>query len=229
MSNWKTIWRNRKSEIGKNILDDLIKADGFDGGAGKINKQDWIEYTRWIGQKLGIKYGDSIFEIGCGAGAMLYDYYKNMRCSVSGIDFSHEQIKIAKNVMPDMDFQTMEAIDLSTKQQYDYVISMSCFEYFPNEDYTNKVLENMINKSKIAVAVLDSNDIEKKELAMKIRKGALSDGEYENKYNNLDHLFFSKQFFIEFSNSKGLEIEIFDQNINNYSNGNFRFNVILRK
>ncbi len=64
---------------------------------------------------------------------------------------------------------------------------------------------------------------------MKIRKGALSDGEYENKYNNLDHLFFSKQFFIEFSNSKGLEIEIFDQNINNYSNGNFRFNVILRK
>ena len=106
MNNWKTIWNKRKSNIGEDILNDIIKAYGFDKGAGKIEKLDWIQYTRWIGKKLGISNGDSIFEIGCGGGAMLYDYYNNMRCTVSGIDYSNEQIQIAKKVMPEMDFQT---------------------------------------------------------------------------------------------------------------------------
>lgn len=229
MNNWKSIWNKRKSKVENDILDSLIIADGFDRGAGKIGNQEWIEYTCWIGDKLGIQMGDSIFEVGCGAGAMLYDYCYNMKCKVAGVDYSIEQIKIAKKVMPEMDFNVMEAINIANKDKFDYVFSNGCFEYFPDKDYAKTVLMKMISKAKKAVAVLDTNDIELFDLAKKIRKGALSEGEYENKYKGFEHLFFSRQYFEDIAKEKGLEIEIFNQNIKNYLNGKFRFNVIICK
>jgi len=152
-----------------------------------------------------------------------------MNCTVAGIDYSNAQIQIAKKAMPEMDFQTQEAKDLSTDKKFDYVLSMSVFEYFPNDDYTNIVLEKMIDKAKVAVAILDSNNIELFNLAKEIRRGALSVNEYAKKYKGLEHNFFSKQYFENFAREHLLDIEVFDQQIDNYLNANFRFNIILRK
>ena len=109
------------------------------------------------------------------------------------------------------------------------MISVGVLEYFTNDDYTNIVLEKMIDKAKIAVAILDSNNIEYFDVAKELRRGALSNNEYDKKYKRLDHIFFSKQYFEGFARKHFLEIEVFDQQIYNYLNANFRFNIIFRR
>ena len=72
MSNWKEIW-NRRTSNGEGVdLDALIKLDGFDTGAGRIDVADWRTYVEHIAEKLGIRNGETVFEVGCGAGAFLY-------------------------------------------------------------------------------------------------------------------------------------------------------------
>ena len=71
---WKKIW-NKNERIEKIILEMLIKADGFDSGAGSFGVDDWIDYTKNFYQKLEIKASDTIFDLGCGSGAFLYPLY----------------------------------------------------------------------------------------------------------------------------------------------------------
>jgi len=88
MSNlWQQIWEKRTLQPQHAItLDTLIALDGFDSGAGKINPADWQEYTRRISDKLGLKSGDSVFEVGCGAGAFLYALRQQHGLTVGGLE-----------------------------------------------------------------------------------------------------------------------------------------------
>jgi len=74
MDNWKKIW-NKDDRINQIILECLIKADGFDSGAGSFSVEDWKIYTQEYFEKLGISSGDSIFDVGCGSGAFVYPLY----------------------------------------------------------------------------------------------------------------------------------------------------------
>lgn len=72
---WEEIWNKREISHEYNGLEKLLRADGFDSGAGKISIDRWIEYTEYIKQEIDIQPSDSIFEVGCGCGAFLYPYY----------------------------------------------------------------------------------------------------------------------------------------------------------
>ena len=74
MNKWKIIW-NKNERIEKIILEMLMKADGFDSGAGAFEVDDWINYTSNFYNKLDIKENDTIFDVGCGSGAFLYPLY----------------------------------------------------------------------------------------------------------------------------------------------------------
>ena len=74
MQKWKDIW-NKSERVNKIILEMLIKADGFDSGAGSFSVDDWIDYTNDFYNKLNIKKTDSIFDVGCGSGAFVYPLY----------------------------------------------------------------------------------------------------------------------------------------------------------
>ena len=64
------------------ILSRLIKADGFDTGFGSINEHAWKKYSEYIKYKLNnIKENDSIYDVGCGAGAFLYNFINITRKS----------------------------------------------------------------------------------------------------------------------------------------------------
>ena len=83
MDEWKQIW-NKDERINKIILEGLIKADGFDSGAGSFTVDDWIIYTNELYDELNISQNNSIYDIGCGSGAFLYPLYlqsykKNMQ------------------------------------------------------------------------------------------------------------------------------------------------------
>ena len=74
MNKWQEIW-NKDERINKIILEMLIKADGFDSGAGSFDVNNWLEYTNYHFSKIDIKENDTIFDVGCGSGAFLFPLY----------------------------------------------------------------------------------------------------------------------------------------------------------
>ena len=76
MNEWQKIW-NKNDRVNKIILENLIKADGFDSGAGSFAVDDWIKYTNELYDKLDIQSNNSIYDIGCGSGAFVYPLYLN--------------------------------------------------------------------------------------------------------------------------------------------------------
>ncbi len=226
MNNWKDIY-NKKERVDKFILEMLIKADGFDSPTGKFDVDDWNEYIKEHYNKAFIQNGDTIYEVGCGSGAFLYPLYKN-GYKVGGVDFAEALVNLAKVMMPESDFVADEAINLSTEDKYDIVLSHGVFVYF-KYDYAEEVLNKMMQKSKKIIAIFDINDKEKEENYHKIRMETMSKEEYEKKYEGLNHYFYEKSFFEKFAKNNNLEIEIFDQTFDKYNNAKFRFNVIMRR
>ena len=145
MNNWKNIWNKRQisnlTEINRNkLLEFLIKYNGFDGGSGSssITVEAWTDYISLIKNKLSILEDDSIFEVGCGCGALLYPFY-TANHFVGGIDYSDILIQQAKTIMPNAELLFGEACDIIPPNNntnnthsffYDYVISNSIFFIF---------------------------------------------------------------------------------------------------
>ena len=74
MNNWKKIW-NKDDRINQIMLECLIKADGFDSGAGSFTLADWEKYTQDHFKRLGVNSSDTIYDVGCGSGAFVYSLY----------------------------------------------------------------------------------------------------------------------------------------------------------
>ncbi len=227
MNSWDKIWNNKTEDINQlTILSRLIKVDGFDTGFGSIDEDAWRKYSEYVKHKLNIKDNESIYDVGCGAGAFLYNFL-NITQKVGGIDYSKNHIEIALKYIEFGDFKFGQATDLDAVP-YDHVVSNSVFFYFPSFEYAHEVLTKMCLKAKKTVAILELNDFDLKDEFLEVRKSHLTEEEYQLKYNGLDHLFFSKSWFYEFAKKHSYEISIEQQNINNYQNNQFRFNVYLK-
>ncbi len=141
---WRQLWNKRGlSEKSEYALEDLIAFDGFDSGAGKVDAKDWRAYAGLIVEKLGIKEGNSIFEVGCGAGALLYAIKEYLDISISGIDYSESLINVAKVALPEGDFKVAEALEINLNKKYDFIISNSVFHYFDLK-YAEEVMLKML-------------------------------------------------------------------------------------
>jgi len=229
MNNWKSIWNNRRYNENLSTLQALIAADGFDSGFGSFSQDDWLSYIDDVSSVLGIvKRETSIYEVGCGSGAFLYPFYKQNH-RVGGVDYSEKLLKIAINHMPNSDFTLSEAISINTSSSYDIVISNSVFHYFPTQEYAKNVILKMLQKARKSVAILDLNDNAKKEMAEQLRQSTMSKEEYLKKYANLNQLYYDKEWFEKIALQFGYEIKIWDQQINNYLNSAYRFNVVIEK
>jgi trans-aconitate methyltransferase len=232
MTDWHEIWNKRSitslNQLNNINLQDLILADGFDSGIGKINSESWEQYIRFISKKLDLTPSDSIFEIGCGSGAFLYLWYKEGH-RVGGIDYSEKLISFAKQVMKGMIFQVSDANKVNTDEKFDIVVSNGVFFYFKNYTYANEVIEKMIMKARKTIAILELPDLAKKEESESARRAALPQGEYDKKYEGLKHLYFERDWFTQFSDKYGYKIETFDHIIKGYGNSPFRFDIVIKK
>lgn len=229
MNNWKKVWENREiKNSDETILGKLISVDGFDTGYGTIIEKDWLEYIEKISNKLKINDNDSIYEVGCGAGAFLYGFYKKNQ-KVGGLDYSEKLISIARDNIKNSTFIVDEAINLDVDEKYDFVLSNSVFFYFKSLDYAEKVIIKMMEKSRKGVAILEVNDLSKRDESIKIRKGYQSEEEYLKKYEGLDHLYYSREWFENLGKKLGAKVIIEQQDINNYKNNEYRFNVYMYK
>ena len=230
MEAWKRIWENRDtSEDDKDILLKLIQIDGFDGGGGKscITADSWLSYVAMIKSELSIQTSDSIFEVGCGSGAMLYPFYITGH-PVGGLDYAKNMIKKAKKEMPDAELTACEAMELNRQKTYDYVIANSMFYYFPDFEYAGQVINKMFEKANKGVAILDvPNARLEDELESERRKACPN---YDEKYKGLKHLYYPKSWFLDFAEQKqSCKIVLSQQDIPNYGYNKYRFNCFLLK
>tara|TARA_B100001250_G_C19813324_1_gene796900 strand:- start:3719 stop:4396 length:678 start_codon:yes stop_codon:yes gene_type:complete len=222
MNDWYEIWNNRS--INKKPYDmlNLLKLNGHDTNTGSINKEDWLNYFKLIYKKSNINKLDSIYEIGCGAGAFLKIFY-DLDHEVSGSDYSKNLLKVIKEIMPNAFFKNEHANKINTEKKYDIVLANSVFQYFPNYSYADKVLDNMLNKCKKKILILDINDYSKKNEMIFLKK-EIQPGKINKKY--IKHQFYDKNYFEKIALKYGLLIDIFPQNINNI-NSKYRYNVIM--
>lgn len=228
MSNlWQNIWEKRSLQPQHAItLDTLIALDGFDSGAGKIALPDWQEYTRRISEKLGMQSGDSVFEVGCGAGAFLYALRQQYPLKVGGLDYAAGLIEAAQQAMPDGDFTAQSAQSMAIDPQYDFVIANSVFHYF-DEAMAAEVFHAMWQKAKVGVAILDIPHAATKEECERARRDALSEAEYEEKYRGLHHTYYNPDWFA--NQLPGKPHQVFESCVPNYAQSQYRFSVIFSK
>ncbi|WP_294954174.1 class I SAM-dependent methyltransferase [Sulfurovum sp.] len=227
MMNWQHIYNNQY-RLERYIQELLLKVDGFDSPTGYFSVEDWTKYTQYHYGKLAIKPTDSIFEVGCGAGAFLYPLFLQKH-RVGGIDFANSLTSLANALMPNCNFQTAEAIELNAEQNHDVVLSHGVFLYFENLNYAREVIIKMIQKATSTIAILDINDADKEHEYHQLRMKTMTKEEYEKKYSGLSHHFYNKSFFEDIAKEYKLDIEVWDQTFKKYNNSQFRFNVIMKK
>lgn len=136
-------------------------------------------------------------------------------------------LNCAKKFIKSNDLRLGEAIEIDEKEKYDAVISNGVFPYFLDYEYAKKVLNKMYEKSENVIAILDIFDINKKEEFITYRRHIVEN--YDEKYKDLNKLFFSKDFFIKFAEEKNMDIKFSKANIEKYYNDKFVFDCYLYK
>jgi SAM-dependent methyltransferase len=224
---WKEVWQARElPRAGQSRLTRLLVADGFDTPFSGFDEANWVDFVERRASDLRLTPGTSVFDVGCGAGAFLYVLYQQ-GCRVAGIDWSPRLVETARAVMPEGDFEVAEARALAVRPQADAVVSCAVFAYFPSLGYAEAVIERMVAKATRAVAVLDVPDAAKREAALEYR-ASMGGGPdpYAQRYEGLEHCYYDRRWFADVLRRHGLtRIEVSDQDLANYGNAAFRFNI----
>lgn len=235
-NNWKSIWEKRQlNEAAFNSDDinalfvELKRADGFDVGGGELSEKELLRQYEDIKQRLSKNATapvSSVYEFGCGSGANLLLFERD-GFTCGGIDYSKALTDIAVKVLKSRDITCGEAINAEIEPKYDCVLANSVISYFPDMDYTLGVLEKMFAKTNYSIGLIDVHNIEKREDFLAFRRKMIEN--YDEKYENLDKLFYSKQLFTDFAEKHGLKIEFSDSVVENYWNNEFVFNCFMYK
>ena len=233
--NWKRIWENKRPELGgDDFRSALMAANGYDTGFGDYDLDDWERMIGSVAAMAAVSADSRVLEIGCGAGAFLYEMNRQTKCQVSGVDYSPSLIAAARRCLPTGHFEVAEAKDLSGLEgPFDAIFSHGVFIYFPDQDYVGDVLAASADKLAPggALCIQDLNDIEQKTTYDERRRRAYRDPEaYDRDYAGLRHLFFDKARVIEDLKAAGLvEGRVFEHTSHRYQNSQYRFNVIAWK
>ena len=207
-------------------LAELMVADGMDSGFVGMSEESWAAAVRRRAAALGLAPPDSVFEVGCGAGAFLYELDR-IGYKVGGIDLSSTLIAKATEVMPSGDFAPADAATFDVEPQVDAVISFSVFLYFKSLAYAEQVLDRMVAKARRVVAVLDAPDLATREADLAHRY-EMAGGEeaYAARYAGLEHRYYDRAWLADALSSRGLlDVHVEDQTREGSSNASFRFNA----
>jgi SAM-dependent methyltransferase len=91
-----------------------------------------------------IKEGDTILDIGCGAGAYLKDFYLNYNCT--GIDVNIDMIDRGNLDFPSVHFIYGNFLDYSFKNKFKLIYCISVIEFIPPsklDSFFKKIADNL--------------------------------------------------------------------------------------
>jgi len=230
---WREVWTSKgtRHNLERLTLLDLLAIDGFDTGGGKMTESMWFKLNQWACRKLNLRKGQTLLEVGCGAGAFLFPFARK-GVAVSGIDYSPTMVEIARLVLPGATVRQAEANCLPFGECiFDKIVSMGVFLYFPSWRYTERVLEEMLRVLKPGgkCLIMDINDRAKRAEAEDKRKRLIGLRLYRKMYQGLGHMYYERRWFVRFAERRGLSYELFDQNITDYGNSDWRFNFCFQK
>lgn len=239
-NNWKNIWNKREDHFRdidmtnkEQVFMELKRIDGFD-----INAEgEGLTYQALIYQhediRQNLSFGGrtitSLFDVGCGCGANLYLFHEE-GITIGGIDYSEKMIEIAKKLFHNDELKECicgEAIHVPTQIQYDAILANSVFSYFSDLEYTEAVLEKLLQKTRYSIGLIDLHNADKKQEFIEYRKRVMED--YEERYRNLPKLFYEKQFFIDFAKKHNCEVRFTESVLDGYWNNPYIFNCFLYK
>lgn len=211
------------------MLLELKRINGFDVTGGGIPYESLLRQYEETKAALRLPTGGSIFEVGCGAGANLW-LFRLDGFAVGGIDYSEKLVSILREVFDEGTLRECvcaEAKELPTEEKYDGLLANSVFSYFSDEAYAELVLEKMLEKTRASIVLLDVHDAEKRQDFLQARRAL--DPDYDERYRNLDKLFYRRSFFEEFAEKHGLSIAFRDSTIEGYWNNPFIYHVHFRR
>lgn len=235
MSRWKEIWTGRSVDLSAgDVLEQLIKADGFDHGPGHYDVDQWRVMVSDALARAGVGQGDALLEIGCGAGAFLFAAIELKGCRVFGFDYSRPLIDIARENVAGGQFAVAEAAEMPFHDtQFDCVVSHSVFHYFPDQAYAEKVVRQSFSVLRPGgrLCIMDLNDLARSDDYHRMRRASSERPEnYDRDYKNLPHLFFDKDEFLSMCRRIGFrQATLFDHAVPEYGNARLRFNVLATK
>jgi 2-polyprenyl-3-methyl-5-hydroxy-6-metoxy-1,4-benzoquinol methylase len=226
------VWQNKglshapDDPASGDILDALMDLDGYHSPTSSLSVEDHEVQFRHAVDALDIGPRDTVFEVGCGAGAFLY--WLRPRCaSVGGLDYAESLIAHARRALSSTDLQHGEARNLAIVPQYDVVLSNGVFIYFPDEQYAYDVLRRMIQKSRRAIGILDVNDAQRRREFEQMR--AKNQGDERGRYDGLEQLYLGREFFEKVAAELGLSCRIEQSRMPNSVNARFRYHVWICK
>lgn len=232
---WKAIWERRRVAGGEgDLLAALIAADGCDTGFGSYSTRDWTSMVASVASLVGVQQGSRVLEIGCGAGAFLYELHRQTGCRVAGLDYSGSLIEDARRCLPFGNFVQLDAAGLSELDgSFDAIFSHSVFIYFPDQDYVRRVLAAAFAKLSPggALCLQDLNDLGcKPDYEAHRRRAYRRPEDYDRDYAGLSHLYFDEGELTGQLRRLGFEsVRRFPHAAAGYGNARFRFNLLARK
>ncbi|MGN7478787.1 methyltransferase [Solibacillus silvestris] len=227
---WDRIWSTKeKIEVdkfsGENLFLKLKEINGFDIVDGALNYRSFLQQHNQVLSKLKYLKFSSVFEVGCGSGANLLLFDKNL--TLGGLDYSQSLIETANQVVNLQEMQLGEAKDLDSSLKYDILYSNSVFSYFPDLKYAEDVLNKIYEKTIKAIVIIDIHNIDYEEDYLNYRRSIIKN--YDELYKGLNKLFYSKKFFEEFALKNNMKIEFAESTMKGYWNNKFVFNCYMYK
>lgn len=222
---WREIWGSRSGYENSTALERAIQLDGFDNAGDAISAEDWRRYVHSMAERMRIRSGASVFEVGCGAGAFLIPLHE-LGTNIGGIDYSPSLIKVGRSLLPSARLKVCDALDLDVSRLYDHVFCHSVFQYLENHDIARQVLNRMILKSRRSVGILDVSDAALREQSLSSRRASAST-DYDAKYIGLEHLYIDRVWFAEAADELGCTATFYDSDLHGHRNSPYRYSVVL--
>ena len=178
---------------------------------------------------LGIATGDSVYEVGCGAGAFLYALRERSDIRVGGCDYAPALLDVARRAIPEDAFAVLDATQLPVVPAWDLVVSHSVFHYFPDLDHAALVLDRMLAKARRGVAIFEVPDLRQRDAAERIRRDTLPLDDYERLYAGLGHLYYDPDWFAGFAATHAAECRLVPSPLRDSAQAAYRFGAVLVK
>lgn len=237
---WKEIWNKkgldfdwqemRKTGDEYAVYTALKKLDGYDVSVKEAEAYYRCFYNAAVNTWEFMIHNmqiSSAYEVGCGSGANLY-LMKNRGIQTSGIDYSDNLVKVAKNVLGEESrIENGEAIHVSTNDRYDMVFSEGVFAYFPDEAYGEAVLEKMFDKARKVVIIREVFDKALESACERHRREMIPD--YDEKYKGLGRTSYEREMFRRFADKHHCQVEFSRVENEYYWNSPYLYHCCITK
>ena len=148
---------------------------------------------------LGVSEGDSVLEVGCGAGFLAREMSK--KHDYKGVDYSEPIIGKHEKLFPEHDVRCAQGNDLPFKDnEFDYCFCFGVYQYLPSSEYAYDMIVEMKRVAKKGILLGDLKEEATREQhlpCLKLRMESLGFTLCESFYEGVDDCSRYNAFYIK--------------------------------